>query len=402
MIQKIIHRLLRQRHFWRNIGFDELSEIYASQFLRALALNMISVFVPIYLYKLGYSLPSIFTMYIVYFGIRPVFGLIGAKIVAAFGPKHAIAFADVIYIVYLSLLLTVVDLHWPLALIASVGSFAACTFYIAFEVDFSKIKHSEHGGKEIGYEQIFEKIGAVLGPVIGGLIATFIDPRYTIAMAIVVLCGSLVPIFMSAEPTHLRQRIIYKGFPWRRHKWDFISGIGATVENLVTVFIWPIFIAITVLTVNTFAALGALTSAGTAVALISVFAIGKLVDKRRGGLLLKIGAISNAALHLFRPFASSVPYILGVNIVNESATAAYRLPYQKGKYDAADSVTGYRIVYFTISDIFATLTCMTVVFLVWLAMHFYAPINVLKSCFVAGALASLMIMTQKFIALRDN
>lgn len=402
MIQKLLHQLLKKRHFWRVVDFDELSEIYASQFLRSLALNIIGIFVPIYLYKIGFSLPSLFFMYFIWFAAKPLYALITAKIVAHIGPKHTIALANVVHIVYLSLLITIEDLHWPLALIALAGSLATTMFYLAFEVDFSKIKHAEHGGKELGYEQIFERIGAVLGPVIGGLVATYVDPRYTIVLAIVVLCVSIVPIFMSAEPTHLHQNITFKGFPFRRHRRDFISGMAFNIENLVTVLIWPIFISVTVLTHNTYVMLGILTAISTGVALLAIYFIGELIDSRKGGQLLKLGVTSNAVLHLLRPFANNVGLILSINVINEPITVAFRLPYQKGRFDAADSLIGYRIAYFTFTNIIAGCGTASFLLLVWLSSLVWPDTIVMQACFVIGSMASLIILSQRFMALRDT
>lgn len=401
MLQKIIDRILRPRHYWRSIDFDELSEIYASMFLRSLALSIIAVFVPIYLYKIGFSLTSIFAMYTIWFIARIFVDLVIVKMIGAFGPKHTIAFATVLHIVYLAMLMTIQDLHWPLALIALVGTFAASAFVIAFEVDFSKIKHTEHGGKELGYVQIFERVGAVCGPLIGGMVASFIEPRYTIALAIVILCGSLVPIFMSAEPTHIHKRIVYRGFPYRRHVYDFISSAAFSTENTITIIAWPIFISVVFLTTNTFAKLGILTSISTAVALLAIYAIGKLVDKRRGGLLLKIGTISNALMHVLRAFATSVGQVLGINIVNEPVTVAYRLPYLKGRFDVADQVVGYRALYFMINDIFAAIGNTILWGFMWIASIVINPIWSLKVSFIFAAVFSLLIMTQRFPALKD-
>lgn len=400
MLKKLINRILRPRHYWRSVGFDELSEVYASMFLRSLALGIIAIFVPIYLYKVGFSISSILLMYVVWFVAR-IFYVYGiAKMVNSIGPKHTIAFATVIHIVFLTMLMTIQDLHWPLFLLALVGSFATSAFVIAFEVDFSKVKHTEHGGKELGYEQIFERIGAVVGPLIGGLVASFIDPRYTIALAIIVLCGSLVPIFMSAEPTHIHKKMVIKEFPYKRHLRDFTSSVALSVENAISGIIWPIFISVVFLTTNTFAKLGLLTSISTAVALIAIYSIGKLVDEKKGVMLLRVGTICNALLHLFRPFVTGVGQILGVNLVNEPVTASYRMPFMKGRYDAADQVVGYRALYFMFVDILQSIGNAAVWALLWLISVFYDPVFALKFSFFIAAAASLMIMTEKFTSLR--
>jgi hypothetical protein len=70
MLQKAIHKILKPRHFWRDIGFNELSELYTSMLIRSLATSLIGLFVPIYLYKLGYSVRSIFLFFIIFFSVR--------------------------------------------------------------------------------------------------------------------------------------------------------------------------------------------------------------------------------------------------------------------------------------------------------------------------------------------
>jgi MFS family permease len=402
MVNKAIKKILKKRHFWRTVGFDELSEIYASQFLRSLGMSIIGIFVPIYLFKIGYSVQSIFGLFVMWVAFKPIVILFIAKTIARVGPKHGIALGTIFTIVYLSALLSIQEMNWPIILISFLGSLAYSMFGISFEVDFSKIKHTEHGGKEIGYLQIFERIGAIAGPIIGGLLATIFDPRYTIAAAIIVLCGSLIPIFMTAEPTATHQHIQLKGFPFRRHKRDFLSSMAFGVENTVSIVVWPLFIAITIFTTKTFAELGLLSAISTAAALVAVIIIGKTIDKRHGGRLLNIGTSINAVIHLLRPFASNVLQVFAINIINEPVTAAYRMPYVKGRYDASDSVPGYRIVYFALCDLsFASGNSLLWLFL-YTACFYLDPITVMKLSFVIGAIASLGIMSQRFIALKDT
>ncbi len=40
MLKKIVYSLLRHRHFWREVGFDELSELYVSMMFRGLSISL--------------------------------------------------------------------------------------------------------------------------------------------------------------------------------------------------------------------------------------------------------------------------------------------------------------------------------------------------------------------------
>jgi MFS family permease len=271
---------------------------------------------------------------------------------------------------------------------------------MAFQVDFSKIKHTEHSGKEISFLQMFERIGAVLGPLIGGILATVFNPRYTIILAIIILLGSLVPIFMSKEPTRINQKITIQGFPWRRHQRDFIVSSAFILENVVSVTIWPLFLGVFVITTNVYAVLGILTAVSTAVALVTILAIGKLIDKQYGKRLLNIGAYINAAVHLLRLFVSSALQAFGISLINEPVTAMYRMPFMKGRFDASDSVPGYRIVYFMLVE-WVNAVGNVIFWAIVIAMLAVWPDKLaLQATFVIGAILSICITRQRFTALQ--
>ena len=401
MIQKLIDRLLKKRHFWRNVGFNELSELYASEFLRSLAMSVVGIFVPIYLYSLGYPLASIFLMQIIFTVFRPLFSFFAAKSIARIGPKHTMAIGTFAQIVYLLILVSIEQTNVSILLLGAVSSFAYAMYGLALEVDFSKVKHTEHGGKELSFITICERIGSSLGPLVGGLVASFINPKATIIIALLIMAGSLIPIFMSAEPIKARQHITLKGFPWRRHKRDYLSGFFFGVENVVSVMVWPLFVALAVFSTNTYASVGLLVSLSTASALMAFYLIGKLIDDKKGGLLLKFGAISNAVVHCIRPFVTVPLQALTIGVINEPMTASYRMPYIKGYYDASDSVPGYRIVYIVIFDIVR----MIGLFVFWTIAYILAKlitddILVLQILFIFGAIASLGVLFQRFPALR--
>jgi MFS family permease len=166
MLKRIIYRLLRHRHFWRDASFDELSEIYTAMLFRSLALGMVGIFIPVFLFTTGYTLSAIFTFFIYFFATRTVMDIGAGYLVARVGPKHTILVSYVLQIMAALLFLTLPTHHWPLFLPALIWGASNSLFFIAFHVDFSKIKHSVHGGKELGYVTIMERIGQTIGPLV--------------------------------------------------------------------------------------------------------------------------------------------------------------------------------------------------------------------------------------------
>lgn len=402
MLKKIINRALARRHYWRPGSIDELSELYWSQLLRSLSLGLVNIFVPIFLYKLGYDIPTIFWFYVWWFAFRPFLDLLTGLIIARIGPKHTMILGVVIQILHLSLLLSLDPFGWPLWLVAITGGWAYGLFILSLEVDFSKVKHQKHGGKELGFASIFERSGAVLGPLIGGVVAGVFGAQYTIMLAILVLVGSLIPIFLSREAVRTKQEIHYELFEWRRHRRDLAAGAMLMLENVVTIILWPLFIGVFIFTSNTYELLGTAAALGTLGALISAYFVGRFTDKHRGRSILRFSTIINAALHLVRPFARNFGQVLGINILNEPLCIGYRLPFIKAMYDRADSLPGQRIVYLCTMSAVNTGSRFVFWLVMWGSAQFADPLAVIKWGFVAGALFSLGIMLERFPALDNN
>jgi hypothetical protein len=399
MLKQLFARFLQPRHFWRTVGFDELSELYVSNLLRSMGINLIGLFIPIYLYKLGYSVRDIAFYFVCWFVFRLAFDYISARLVAKFGPKHVMLGACFMHVFYLILVITLKSSHWPFLLVASVGSFAYSLHLIAFQVDFSKIKHAEHGGKELGYITVMDKIGGVAGPLIGGFIANAYDPRYTVGLSIVVLLCSAVPLFFTKEAVATSQKLSYAQLPIRKHYRDYLSAVPTTVENTISLIVWPLFVAIYILKDNVYAKLGVVIAASTLSSILLTRMIGGLIDRRKGLQLLRTGVVLNALVHLARPFVGSFVGVLGVNVVNEPITAAYRMPYTKGLYDTADSLPGYRIAYLSSYIMVDSLSRLGFWLCVWFVLGRQAIHTVFVSLFVVAAVASIGILVERFAVL---
>lgn len=401
MIKKSIHRLLKHRHFWREIGFDELSEIYVSMMFRSLALSLTGIFVPLYMLKLGYTVHDIIILIACYFGFRAIlFDLLSGFLVAKIGPKHTIICSYLLLIISTGLFLTLPNMHWPLWLVGGIWGGTSSLFCIPFHVDFSKIKHKAHGGKELGYVKIMEKFGGVIGPLIGGVVASLWGGQYIFIVAIGMLLIGGAPLLKTSEPVATGQKLHFRTLNLRKIKWDIISFMGFGIELTISGSIWPLYLGTTVLASGAaYAKLGALASISVLAAMITAYAIGKLIDNYHGRPLLRAGAIANALIHLFRPFVMTYPIALGTNIANEGVTVAYNMPYTKGMYDAADELPGHRIVYFVIMEMTSSIA-KTVV---WVGLAFlttfYTDYTVLNIGFLIGAAASLLILAERFNAL---
>ena len=402
MIRQFINKIIRQRHFWRDVGFDELTELYVSNMLRTFALGLLSVFLPYYLYQNGYSYAGIFAFFGLFFAGRAFADIAAGYFVARFGPKHSIVLSYIFQVGSTILLLTLPNHHWPSALVAPLYGSSASFFFIAYHVEFSKIKHTDHAGKELGEMQIFERVAMVLGPLIGGLAGTYLGPQYIFAIACTVLLASLWPLLRSPEQVRTRQHLDLNALPIAQLKRDYVSYVALGVENTLCMNLWPMYLALFALGGTVYASLGALSSLAVATSILAAYFFGRHVDVRDARTLLRQMTIANAVVYLWRPFVATPLSAFLTNVINEVVTTGYRMPYLKGLYAAADDLPGLRIVYIMTLEWMGTITKGTVWFVLALLTGGLSGKTVIFVGFAVASIASLLIQTERYSALRSR
>ena len=351
MFERLISRIFRRRHYWRSASFDEVAELYASRLITIFAANIVNLFAAVYLYKLGYSLMFIALFYAAWYSLKIPLSYFAARYAAFFGPKHGILLANLLRIPSL-IAFACVSSAGDYALLAIIlfGLFqqVSMTLYdLCYMIDFSKVKHSDHAGKEIGMMQQVEKIARVLSPLIGGLIASLWAPEATIILASILFAISAIPLFRTVEPTMTRMKVRFRGFPWRLAVPSMIAESVVGFDFVASGMGWTLFVTLFVfggLGAGLYVALGGIASLGVLISIVAAWTFGRIIDRHKGDVLLVVGTVANSVLHLFRPFVMTPPAVISVNVANETATSAYAMPFTRVLFDVADS-SGYRITY---------------------------------------------------------
>lgn len=400
MIQRIFHRLFAGRHFWRTASFSEIAELYASRMLRMLALTMASAFLSIYLYQNGYSIQFIALFWVAYYIFAAIMAIPLTMLTAWIGPKHGIMWSNILFIPsMIAFSLLPVLGPWVLALVVLFQGTSSALYTICFHVDFSKVKSSEHAGKELAYMNIIEKITTGLSPLIGGLLAYFLGPQVVLVIAAIIFLLAALPLLHTNEPTLRRQRLQWKGFPWHLVRHTALSRYAIGFDIFTSGTVWWLFTAIAVIGIQAsnevYAANGLLLSAILFAALAASFAYGKLIDRRKGRELLQLGVLFNSLTHFVRPFINTPAGVAGLNVANEAATTGYVMAYNRGFFDSAD-VSGHRILFVGLNEVIACLGAATGAFVLALILQFVGEVRAMEYQFIITAGVVLLILTARF------
>lgn len=341
---EVVHTVTHSKHFWRNVKMSELGELYISMTLKTFAFSMIGVFVPIYLYQLGFNLATIALYFVVYFLFRIPINYLAGEFTAHYGPKHTISYAYVLTLVYLGLLLTMGRYDWPLWLLALTASASISMFFVAYHVDFSRIKESKNVGSELSHMYMLQRVASAIGPLLGGLIATIFGVHIVITISIVFVLLAIIPLMMTREPMRPRNSLNFDGISAKKEFRNIISFSAVAVGRQLGLSIWPLYIAIFIFSENIYGMVGLVTSISVVASILMAKMIGNLIDNHRGGLLLRYSTIFLTVIHASRVMVDSLMGIIGVNIASEFGETGVLLPLMKGYYARADGVKD-RIAY---------------------------------------------------------
>lgn len=351
MTHKFLHFFIRRTHFWRTVSITEMAELYSSRMLRVMAMQMLGGFSAIYLYQLGYSLQWLVWYFVIYFAARVCMGPLVALTIARYGPKHGTLISNILF-VFSAFIMVLIPTWgiWAFFFLVPIAGFSRSLYDVCYLVDFSKVKHAEHSGKELGIMQIIERVMTALGPILGGLVALLFGPIVMILVAGLLMLGSALPLFFTREPVKVHQKITLRHFNIKVAWKPMVAQIAAGLDMNASGVMWGLFIVIVVFgSVNNgiYLQLGVLSSVALFASIAISYIYGKLVDNRKGKTLLKFSVIGDFLVYLSRPFVTTPFQVATVNVANEVVTTGYMLPALRGIFDTADGLPGYRIVYIT-------------------------------------------------------
>lgn len=396
----MIYRLLRRRHFWRYATFDEVAELYASRTMRMVAQNMISLFVAVYLYREGFTLLFIALYFAAYFLLRTVVSYPAARYAAYFGPKHGILIANLLYIPALVCFAFVPEYGiWAVLAFGFFQAWSMTTYDLSYLVQFSKVKHDKHAGKEIGFMQILDRGAVSLSPLLGGALASFISPEAVMLVSAAFFAIASWPLFQSAEQTATRQKLRFDGFPWRTTYRSMIAETAIGVDGFASNAVWVLFLSAVVFAGSAndvYVKIGGLLSISVITSFLAAYAFGRLIDRRRGRDLLRISTLANALTHVFRIFVVSPAGVAAANALNEAATTGYSMAFSRGLFDTADR-SGHRVAYLFLIEIALNIGSMIAALMMAVLFLVVPGGGLAMQIFFGGtALYILLIMSARF------
>jgi len=318
----------------------EISELYASMAIRRLAISMIAIFEPVFIYKLFGSLQSVICYYAIvytfYFFLLPI----GGKIASWYGFEHAILYSVPIVIIYFLMLFNMPQ--FPYLLFYGAAFFLAIykiLFWPAYHSSMAHYGNSKNRGGEISGLIAVSNLVGIIGPLLGGIIITCFGFKVLFVVVAILFFASAIPLFTTLEKFQRSHLSYWKTFrriikPYASYKRkDQLAHFGSAEEFSVMV-LWPMYIF---LMVGSISKMGTIVTCSLLLASLAALYIGKLSNRKEPRVkIIKMSAIINSIVWFVKPFMSALGGIFAIDVVSRNLYNFIWIPfcseiYNKGR-----------------------------------------------------------------------
>lgn len=313
--------------FWHR-DIDGVHAFYANGLLRSLYMSLTTIFVPLFIYKLGMTLwgnyQQALLLVAVYFIVQRiivaviVFPL--SRLIEKIGFRKSITLSVFFLIAYtVTLMLSEYDIVW-LWLSAIFGGFQIPLYWISRDSALSQDIERNSMGTKMGYIVVLENISGLLGPFAGGAIIAFFGYTSLFVVALVILGLSTIPLWWMPPHTH-KNGVSLAGF-WYfltngRYLHQAVANFGSAMNDYGNGVIWPLLLFLQGIQDER---LGAVYSAVALVTIAIQYTTGKWFDKLRAKKdysdegIYGIATFGVAISWIFRLFVKGIAQVIPIDI----------------------------------------------------------------------------------------
>ncbi|MFA5135030.1 MAG: MFS transporter [Patescibacteria group bacterium] len=321
-------------HYFSKHPTRGMRGLYWSVGLKDLGIAAVTLFEPIFLFSLGYSLREVLFFYIMIYGLYIVLLPPVGRLVGKLGYEHSILYSQFFLIAYLVALFSISKVAALFYVAPLLCAAYKSLYWPAYHADFALFSRKGQRGREVGYIETLSMIVYIIGPLIGGVLLEWAGFEVLFIVGSVLFILSALPL-MQIREIHAKIELPY-GTIFRRlvdpqHSRNFFLYLGFG-EELIVLTVWPIFIYVVV---QDYLEVGALVAVATFVTSLIVLYLGKISDEQGRLKALRLGTALYAFSWLVRGFAKNVWQVMSLDSVSRISKEMLLVPLEASMYSAA-------------------------------------------------------------------
>jgi len=314
-----------------------LKAIYAMHSIQGFAMSLIGIFIPIYLLTLNYSVSQVLVFYIMLYAFLLFFAFFAIIVANKIGLQQTINLRFPYLFIYLISLFLLKSISLPLSIIALFGGLQMALYWIPLHILFTREAKHKEVGSSTSKLFAFPQLASMAGPILGGFIAAMLGFKILFIFVFLILFISVIPLFGSKQiKTSFKfkpsQGIkLFKKYP-KYFFAEIFDNIGEEAESII----WPIFIYLSLVKIESVGIVGTLLALGSAT--FTLF-IGKISDRYKKKQIIKVGAILLLFIWTTRYFIDSEIAFYVITVLAGFFTVLLLVPFTSLIYSIAKKDT---------------------------------------------------------------
>ncbi|MFB6174611.1 MAG: MFS transporter [Candidatus Nanohalobium sp.] len=343
----------------------EMQEVYLHSFLFKLAINLVAIFLPLYILEMGYSTSTVFIFFAIYYGIYLFFSFPGAWIATKLGYKHTSLLTSPFILAFYLLLRS--NPGTPgLYLTALVGGLSFNLYWMGMNPEIAESSHDKDREKETGFFFSMPTLASLLSPVVGGLILADYSFDLLFMIATILIGLSFTPFLFSREHRE-GMDVNPRTFFSMEYFNDFMTYTFKGAQSMVKKVLWPLYLAMIIGGSVKIGSAGSLLALGSAIASIG---LGQYTDDSNRNQVILSGVAVTSATFLLMSFVTAPVTAAIVSFINGLGRTAISLPVYSRAMDRAEDKD--YVEYFAFREIGLS-TGRTATLLAFLLIFLYLP-----------------------------
>jgi len=303
-----------------------LSGIYLNTAIRNLAFGLMSIFIPIYIYKITGSLASVFLFYSLWQAVQLIAIVPIAKLISKIGPDVSMLISNITRSVYLIFLALAASSPLFLWMAPIFGSITVPLYWLPYHTAFSSESKRKKLSRQLVTISNITRLATIFAPLLGGFIADKLGFGTLFPIGIFLLIASSLPIFLDEynkkEPIYsLSELGKYTFAPKNRSL--FLAFLFQGIESAVNSTAWPLILYFALPNLEK---IGGLTTFTLIVSLVTINWLAKRLNQFKT-IPLVFGNIIRNFAWLLRAITTNPLLITVSDPIYQLASIPVNLPY---------------------------------------------------------------------------
>ncbi|MBN1923649.1 MAG: MFS transporter [Nanoarchaeota archaeon] len=306
-----------------------LSELHIHLTIENIALSLISVFIPIFMLTIGFSLNDIYFYYLVY-SFSTLLSSLFSFVFSRIGFKKIIMLRPVSVITFLLWLYSLEFFPSSYFFLAVYNGFFSGIYWVIFHFFFAKKADGDDVEGQVGLLFAMPKLFTMISPMIGALIISFFSFNVLFLLVAFLLLVSILPLIHLKE-----QRFSFKFEVSNLLDWSFVKYalgfINESIHYYAVVFLLPLYIYFTL---SSTLEIGFFSTVVGVSGFLTPLIISSLC-RGRTNLFIKLGAMLNAVFFFFVFFLKTPLEFFLFGFIIGTFTSFWEIPFYSRMYKHA-------------------------------------------------------------------